>query len=80
MTIGMWQSFLGWSLIINLTMIIVWAFVVKRYPDFVYKKGNYWIPIKRESFNLIHYGGLGLYELFIYFFLLVPYLVLLIIN
>jgi hypothetical protein len=48
MTIEMWQSFLGWNLIINFTNLIVWAFVVKKYPDFVYEKSNYWIPIKRE--------------------------------
>ncbi|MBT3186277.1 MAG: hypothetical protein HN828_05180 [Candidatus Thioglobus sp.] len=80
MTIAMWQSFFGWSLLINWSVLIVWILVIKLAPDFVYRVHSYWLPISRASFNAIHYGGIGLYKLFIFFFLMTPYFVLMIIK
>ncbi len=80
MTLEILQSFLGWSLVINWSVFLLWVIVLKLYPDFAYKAHSYWVPVTRESFNSIHYGGMGLYKLFIFFFLMVPYFVLLIIK
>lgn len=77
MTMEFWQSFLGWNALVHLGILIFWVVVLKLAPDFVYKAHNYWVPISKESFNSIHYGGMGIYKLFIFFFLLVPYFVLL---
>ncbi len=80
MNLDLLQSFLGWSLIINWSVFLLWIVVFKLNPDFVYKAHSYWVPITRDSFNAIHYGGMGLYKLLIFFFLMVPYFSLLIIE
>lgn len=75
----MWQSFLGWSLVIHWSILLIWVLAFKFSSDYIYKIHNNWVSIKRETFNSIHYGGMGLYKLLIFFFLMVPYFILLII-
>lgn len=79
MTIDVWQSFLGWNLIIHWGILLLWMLAFKSAANFIYNIHSHWVPIKRETFNAIHYGGMGLYKLLIFFFLMVPYFVLLII-
>ncbi len=76
MTITIFQSFLGWSLVINVAVLLGWILAIKYAHDYVYQVHNYWISISHESFNNIHYGGIGLYKLLIVVFNLVPYLTL----
>lgn len=73
MTIDIWQGFLGWSLLINFSILLIWVLVIKYAHDYVYQMHNYWVSITNESFNNIHYGGIGLYKLLIVVFNLVPY-------
>jgi hypothetical protein len=80
MTIQLWQSFLGWSVVINSTVVIFWVLMIKYAYNYTYQMHHYWIPISKESFNAIHYGGIGLYKLAIFVFNLVPYFALLLIN
>ncbi len=80
MKMDLLQSFLGWNLIINWGVLLLWAFILKFYPDFMHKMHSYWVPISREAFNSIHYGGMGIYKLLIFVFIMVPYFVLLIIK
>lgn len=80
MTLDMWQSFFGWSLVINYLILVFWSLMVLYARDFVYRLHTYFIPISDEAFNNMHYGGMGLYKLLIFVFNLVPYLALLIIT
>ncbi|MDC0407034.1 hypothetical protein OAM82_00075 [Candidatus Thioglobus sp.] len=80
MTVQMWQSFLGWSVVINSTVVILWVLMIKYAYNYTFKMHSYWIPISKESFNAIHYGGIGLYKLAIFMFNLVPYFVLMMIS
>jgi hypothetical protein len=80
MTIQLWQSFLGWSVVINYTVAILWVLTIKYAYNYTYQMHHYWIPISKESFNAIHYGGIGLYKLAIFMFNLVPYLILMLIS
>ena len=80
MTLEFWQSFLGWNLVIHWSILLVWVILLKWAPSPIYKLHNYWVPITKQAFSMIHYGGIGLYKLLIFVFVMVPYLVLLILN
>jgi hypothetical protein len=80
MTIAMWQSFLGWSLVIHWGILILWVVFIKWMPSPIYKLHNYWVPITKQAFSMIHYGGIGLYKLLIIVFNLVPYCALMLIS
>ena len=57
-------------------MASIWlvAFIVAR--DFVYRIHGKWFRLKPESFDAMHYAGMGLFKGVIVIFNLVPYLVL----
>ncbi|ALE53187.1 hypothetical protein SP60_01510 [Candidatus Thioglobus autotrophicus] len=76
----MFQSFLGWSLAINIAVLLSWVLAIKYAHDYVYQVHTYWISITNESFNNIHYGGIGLYKLLIVVFNLVPYFALMLVS
>ena len=80
MTLEMWQSFLGWSLVINILILTYWSLMILYARDFVYRLHTRWIPVSNEAFDNIHYGGMGLYKLLIFIFNLAPYLALRIIT
>ncbi|WPE16142.1 DUF6868 family protein [Candidatus Thioglobus autotrophicus] len=80
MTITIFQSFLGWSLAINIAVLLSWVLAIKYAHDYVYQVHTYWISITNESFNNIHYGGIGLYKLLIVVFNLVPYFALMLVS
>jgi hypothetical protein len=80
MTITIFQSFLGWSLAINIAVLLSWVLAIKYAHDYVYQVHTYWISITNESFNSIHYGGIGLYKLLIVVFNLVPYFALMLVS
>lgn len=72
-------TFFMWCTIINGGIMIYWAIFILFAPDFIYRMQNRWIPISRESFNLLMYSFLGLFKIVFIVFNLVPYIVLLII-
>ena len=80
MTIDVIQHFLIWSTVINYTILLVWfgAFVFAR--NFMYRIHTIWFPMSKETFNLMHYSGIGLYKLAIMVFNLVPLIAVCIIK
>lgn len=68
--------FLMWSLAINYAILITWflAFVVAR--DFMHRLHGRWFRLSNDTFDAIHYGGMAVYKLAIFFFNLVPLLAL----
>ena len=80
MTIETLKSFLLYSSIINIALMIFWLIMIVLLHDFVYKAHTKFFKLSVESFDTIHYCGMGLYKLGIFFFNVIPYVVLLIIG
>lgn len=80
MTVEFLQTFLGWSLLINIALLCWWLLMFTQAHDWVYKMHSRWFYIKRENFDFIHYTGIAFYKLAIFMFNLVPYIVLRIVS
>lgn len=73
-------SFFMWCTIINGGLLIYSSLWIMLAPDFTYRIQSRWFPISRENFNIVIYCFLGLFKIFFFFFSLVPWLALLIID
>ena len=80
MTLETLQDILQWSAVINIGLIIVWAFMIMAAGNFIYRLHNRVFPMSREHFSVIHYGGILLYKLLIFLFNLIPLLAIYIIQ
>jgi hypothetical protein len=69
-----------WCTVINVAIYIVWVLFVLIAPDFVYRLQTKWIPISRDTFNVLMYSFMGAFKVVIIVFCFVPYLSLLIIS
>ena len=76
MTIELLTKFLAWCSIVNIGLLLLWSFAVMFMRDQVFNLHSKFFKLSHETFNAIHYGGLGLYKLFLWVFNLTPYLVL----
>jgi hypothetical protein len=73
-------TFFMWCSIINGSILLLWAVFFAFAPDLVYAIQNKFIPIPRESYNLVMYSFLGLFKILFLLFNLIPYLALVIIG
>ncbi|WP_353310180.1 DUF6868 family protein [Candidatus Albibeggiatoa sp. nov. NOAA] len=80
MTIEFAKSFLMWSSIINMSLMIIWALFVTAIPNTVYRMQTKFFDIKRDSFDTVIYLFFGIYKLLIIFFNIIPWIVLEIIG
>jgi hypothetical protein len=80
MTLEIIRAALGWCAIINMGLLLVWAFFVIVAHDFVYRIHTRWFKLSRETFDAIHYSGMAAYKLSIFMFNLVPYFALRIVG
>ena len=60
-------------------IFVLWTVFSMFAPDFIYRTQSKWLPIPRETFNVIIYSFLGLVKVVFFFFNLTPYVALLII-
>lgn len=67
---------LGWSALINMALLLYWFLVVAFARDWVYRWHSKWFPLSRERFNEIHYQGMLILKVLLFFFNIVPYLAL----
>lgn len=67
---------LGWSALINMALLLYWFLVVAFARDWVYRWHSKWLPLSRERFNEIHYQGMLILKVLLFFFNIVPYLAL----
>ena len=73
----------NWLLVcglINMAMLMLWGMMFIFARDWIYKVHTKWFNLSDEKFDSIHYSGMALYKLVIFFFNLVPYFALLIID
>ncbi len=69
-------SFLGWSTLINLGILIYWFLMILFARRWVYDFHGRWFNLTESQLDVIHFGGMGVYKLLIVFFNLIPWLVL----
>jgi len=72
-------TFFMWCTIINGGIFVLWTVFSMFAPDFIYRTQSKWLPIPRETFNVVIYSFLGLVKVVFIFFNVVPYVALLII-
>jgi len=73
-------SFFMWCTIINVGMLIFLALVYLVAPNLAYRLQSRWIPISRETFDVIFYSFIGFFKIIVLVFNVVPWLALLIIG
>lgn len=67
---------LGWSTIINLTILLFWFSFFYLAHDIIFKIHNSCFKISIEKFNSYHYLSMGFFKIIIVVFNITPYLAL----
>lgn len=70
------REFLGWCIIINIAFATLWFLMMGCCRNWIFSIHSRWFKMHRETFNVIHYAGIGAYKIAIFFFNLVPYIAL----
>jgi hypothetical protein len=76
MTIEIIRDVLAWCAVLNIGMLLWWLLFFTLAHDWTYRFHRKWFNLSVDTFDAIHYGGMGLFKLGIFLFNLVPYLVL----
>lgn len=76
MTISILIDALGWCVLFNILLYLVWVFLFIFKRDWMYHFHTRWFNLTPATFDRIHYSGIAFYKLLIIFFNLIPYLVL----
>jgi len=76
MTLEIVCEALGWCTVINYGFLMWWfaAFVLGH--DWIYRFHGRWFHLSMETFEAVHYGGMGIFKIGILLFNLVPYIAL----
>lgn len=70
------QTFLGWCLVANYAILLVWFLFFVFAHDFMYRFHAKWFMLPVETFDAIHYAGLAFFKLLVIVFNLTPFVVL----
>jgi hypothetical protein len=63
MTIQNTLAVLGWSMVVNFGVLLVWFLALKFMPDLTYRTQTFVTSISREDFNRIMYKLMGQYKM-----------------
>lgn len=77
MAIETLQSFLTWCIILNFGLMIISFLIIVIAGDWAYRIHSMWIPLPRETFNVVLYSVMSVYKLMVFFFVVVPYVAIL---
>ena len=80
MTIEIVRDVLAWCSLINIVFLIWWFLFITLAHDWTYRFHSKWYKLSVESFDTIHYAGMGLFKIGIFLFNLVPYFALRIVG
>ena len=72
-------AFFMWCTILNVALLLLSSLICLCAGDWVYRIHSKWFSISRETFNVAIYSFIGLYKIFIFVFVLIPYIALLIV-
>ncbi len=74
------REVLFWCFIINFGLLLWWLLFITLAHDWTYRFHGKWFKLSIDQFDTVHYAGMALFKLSIFFFNLVPYLALLIVD
>ncbi len=80
MTIEMVSSILGWTTVLNMSILTLWFLLFMFCHDAVYQLHSKWFELPTERFDSIHYAGMAFYKISIFLFNLAPFLAIQIVN
>jgi len=72
-------AFFMWCTILNIALLLLSSLICLCAGDWVHRIHSKWFSISRETFNVAIYSFIGLYKIFIFVFVLIPYIALLIV-
>lgn len=70
------RKFLGWCILFNWALVLVWWGFVALAGDWVYALHTRWFDLSRQRFDAIHYAAMVFFKITVVVVNLVPYLVL----
>lgn len=73
------REVLGWCIVVNYGILIVWFLVFMLAHDWFHRFHGQWFRLSTEQFDAIHYAIMGIYKIGIILFNLAPYVALLIV-
>lgn len=73
-------SFFMWCSIINIGMLFFLALIYMLAPNLVFQLQSKFIPISRETFDIVFYSFIGFFKVVVLVFNVVPWIALLIIG
>ena len=56
-------SVLGWSMVVNFTIFLIWVIAMMLMPNLTYKTQSLFTSITREEFDLVMYKIMGQYKI-----------------
>ena len=80
MTLELVRNTLLWCTVINFGLLMVWFVGLLAAREWIRRLHGQWFKLSEESFDAIHYAGMGTFKLLIFVFNLVPYIALLIVG
>ena len=73
-------TFFMWCTVISVILMAFWAGIWFIAPDLVYKIQAKFMPMERETWNLVFYCFLGVYKLLVIVAFIIPWIALLIMG
>ncbi len=70
----------GWCTLINWALLLWWWLVLAVARGTVVRMHTRWFKLSEQTFDAMHYAGMGLFKVAIILFNLVPYLALRIVD
>ena len=80
MGIGDLRKFLFWCTLMNFVLLAAWFAMFSLAGDWVFQLHGIWFDLDRQTFDAIHYAGIGLYKMLVIVFNAIPLLALLIMD
>jgi hypothetical protein len=72
MTLELLKTLLLYSLAFNAVLLTIWFMVFVYAHDFIYRLHSRWFQMTVPQFDALHYAGMMLYKLSIYFLNVAP--------
>ena len=76
MTLEMLRKFFAWCSVINTVLLFLWFVGFMNAHNWIHQFHGKWFRLKPETFDAMHYAGMGLFKAAVVLFNVVPYLVL----
>jgi len=73
MELEMIRAFFAWCSVINIVLLLWWAFFLLFAHDWTYRIHSKWFKVSVEQFDAIHYAGMAAFKLGLLMLNVVPY-------